>query len=208
MILGGDFDPVKIENQITELETITNDPNFWNQPSLAENIFSKLKNLRERYQSWQNLISQTEDLKILLDMAIEENDESQEAEIKNIFSELEERYGILSTVVLMGEEGDILAAFLTIHSGAGGTEACDWASMLYRMYSRWVEQHGFKLSLIDHQVAEGGIKSITVQIDGEYVAGMLKSENGIHRLVRISPFDSNARRHTSFASVYVSPRAR
>ena len=202
---GGDFDPPKIAREIAELEKTSNDPNFWKQPSQAEAIFGKLKGLRERYQNWKELIARTEDLDTLLDMAIEEEDESQEDEIKAIFERLQQHYSSLANIVLMGEEGDALCAFLTIHSGAGGTEACDWASMLYRMYSRWVEQNGFKLSLIDYQAAEGGIKSVTVQIDGEYVSGLLKGENGIHRLVRISPFDSNARRHTSFASVYVSP---
>ena len=146
-----------------------------------------------------------EDLETLLDMALEEKEESLETEIEHTLMLLEEQYQTLANVVLMREESDTLSAFLTIHSGAGGTEACDWASMLYRMYNRWVEQNNFKIRLIDYQAAEGGIKSVTVQIDGEYAAGLLKSENGIHRLVRISPFDSNSRRHTSFASVYVSP---
>ena len=205
LILGGDFDPAKIEREIAELEIVTNDPNFWSRPSQPENTFGKLKSLRERYQSWQDLITQIEDLDTLLELALEQKDESQEEDIKSMLAQLKEHYSSLANVVLMGQEGDALPAFLTIHSGAGGTESCDWASMLYRMYNRWVEQNGFKLSLIDYQAAEGGIKSVTTQIDGEYATGLLKGENGIHRLVRISPFDSNARRHTSFASVYVSP---
>jgi len=100
---------------------------------------------------------------------------------------------------------DNASAFLTIHSGAGGTEACDWVSMLYRMYMRWAEKKGFTVEIIDILEAEGGLKSVTIQMDGEYVHGYLKGESGIHRLVRISPFDSNARRHTSFASVYIYP---
>ena len=105
----------------------------------------------------------------------------------------------------MGEEADSAGAYVTIHSGAGGTEACDWANMLYRMYFRWIEKSGFSYTLIEIQDAEGGIKSVSFEIKGEFAYGMLKGETGIHRLVRISPFDSNARRHTSFASVYVSP---
>ncbi len=194
-----------MEREIAELEAVANDPDFWGRSGQAESTFGRLKALRKRHDNWQNLIAQCEDLETLLDLALEENDESLEEEIKETLTLLEERYATLANIVLMGEESDALPAFLTIHSGAGGTEACDWASMLYRMYSRWIDQQGFKLSLIDHQPAEGGIKSVTVQVDGDYAAGLLKGENGIHRLVRISPFDSNARRHTSFASVYVSP---
>lgn len=138
-------------------------------------------------------------------MSLEAKEEGNEGELRSILERLEALYEEQATLVLLADETDHLSAFLTIHSGVGGVEACDWVSMLYRMYSRWVEREGFKLSVIDHQAAEGGIKSVTVRIDGSYVAGLLKGENGIHRLVRISPFDSNARRHTSFASVYVSP---
>ena len=105
----------------------------------------------------------------------------------------------------MSGEVDGNGSFLTIHSGAGGTEACDWASMLYRMYVRWAERRGFKPEVVDLVEAEGGIKSVTMQIEGEYAFGYLKGESGVHRLVRISPFDANARRHTSFASVYAFP---
>ncbi|WGK69560.1 peptide chain release factor 2 [Candidatus Haliotispira prima] len=199
------LDPDRMEREIAELETITNAPDFWTQPGQADATFGRLKGLRNRHQGWQELISGIEDLDSLVDIALEENDESLEGEVQEAWRELEERYNSLANIVLMGGESDVLSAFLTIHSGAGGTEACDWAAMLYRMYSRWVEQNNFKPSLIDYQAAEGGIKSVTVQIDGDYVFGLLKGENGIHRLVRISPFDSNSRRHTSFASVYVSP---
>jgi peptide chain release factor 2 len=106
---------------------------------------------------------------------------------------------------VLGEENDPLSAFLTIHSGAGGTEACDWVSMLLRMYTRWAESHGYSTAILDMLEAEGGIKSVTVEITGEYAYGFLKSETGIHRLVRISPFDASSRRHTSFASVFASP---
>lgn len=204
-IPGGGFDPEKIETEIAELESIANAADFWQQPEGAQKTFSRLKNLRQTRQSWQELSAQCEDLDTLLDIATEEADESQEAEISSSFAELTKRYQALANIVLMGEESDSFSAFLTIHSGAGGTEACDWAAMLYRMYSRWAEQNAFRLRLIDSQAAEGGLKSVSVQMDGEYAAGLLKGENGIHRLVRISPFDSNARRHTSFASVYVSP---
>ena len=128
-----------------------------------------------------------------------------EAEIRSSLQELQERYEKLRILELLNDEQDDASAFLTIHSGAGGTEACDWVSMLMRMYLRWCENRGYKTTIIDLQEAEGGVKSTTIQVDGTYAFGYLKTEGGIHRLVRISPFDSGGRRHTSFASVYVSP---
>lgn len=135
-----------------------------------------------------------------------------DAEDKDLIEELEEMYESLQTeyenqkmLEMFDDETDSFSAFLTIHSGAGGTEACDWVSLLYRMYTRWAEDKNFKTEVLDMLEAEGGIKSVTMQISGDFATGYLKGETGIHRLVRISPFDSNARRHTSFASVYVSP---
>ena len=138
-------------------------------------------------------------------MAIAEKDESLEKEIAESIARLETRFSELKTLQLLSEEMDDAAAFLIIHSGAGGTEACDWVSLLYRMYMRWAEKKGFSVEVIDMLEAEGGLKSVTMQITGEFVHGYLKGESGIHRLVRISPFDSNARRHTSFAAVYIYP---
>jgi len=146
-----------------------------------------------------------EDCDELLSLALEEDDPTLEEEISQNLQELEKEFDKLNTLELLGDKTDPLAAFVTIHSGAGGTEACDWASMLYRMYQRWVERKGFKMQMLDLQEAEGGIKSVSFQVNGDYAHGLLKGEGGIHRLVRISPFDSNSRRHTSFASVYVSP---
>jgi len=161
--------------------------------------------LKNRINPWRDLITQIEDIEALYELAIESQDQSMEDEIAEEFSNAKEVYEKLSILNLLSDEVDKNSAFLTIHSGAGGTEACDWAQMLFRMYSRWAERRGFKLEIVDLLEAEGGIKSVTVQINGDYVYGYLKSEAGIHRLVRISPFDSNARRHTSFASVYVFP---
>jgi peptide chain release factor 2 len=138
-------------------------------------------------------------------MAIAEKDESLEKEIAESIKNIEKKYDELKTIQLLGDEMDNASAFITIHSGAGGTEACDWVSMLYRMYTRWTERKGFDIEVIDMLEAEGGLKSVTVQVDGSFAHGYLKGESGIHRLVRISPFDSNARRHTSFASVFISP---
>jgi len=138
-------------------------------------------------------------------MALAEKDESLEKGIAESIKSIEEKFAELKTIQLLGDEMDNADAFITIHSGAGGTEACDWVSMLYRMYTRWTERKGFDIEVIDMLEAEGGLKSVTVQVKGSYAHGYLKGESGIHRLVRISPFDSNARRHTSFASVYISP---
>lgn len=138
-------------------------------------------------------------------MAADEGDQGMEAEIQAQLDGIRARYEKMRILELLSDEHDPDDAFLTIHAGAGGTEACDWASMLYRMYTRWVEDNGMKYTLIEMLEAEGGIKSATIQIRGDYAYGYLKSETGVHRLVRISPFDSAARRHTSFTSVYVSP---
>jgi peptide chain release factor 2 len=166
---------------------------------------TELKRKRQRLDPWQDLRQQAEDLGELYKLAVEEKDPGLEAEIRASLEQQQRLYDRLQIKELLSDEHDTDDAFLTIHSGAGGTEACDWVTMLYRMYSRWIESNGYRMSLLDMQEAEGGIKSVTVQVDGDYAYGYLKGETGIHRLVRISPFDSSGRRHTSFASVYVSP---
>lgn len=180
-------------------------PDFWNNPAEAEKTVARLNAVKKRYEPWEKLMQDQEDLRQLLEMALAENESSLENDITQALLKLRKKYHELRLHELLGDEMDPADAFLTIHSGAGGTEACDWVSMLYRMYSRWIERKNFKSTLYDIQEAEGGIKSITLEVKGEYCFGLLKGENGIHRLVRISPFDSAKRRHTSFASVYVSP---
>ncbi|GAB6089505.1 peptide chain release factor 2 [Spirochaeta dissipatitropha] len=165
----------------------------------------KLKNLQDQLAPWKKILQESEDLVELYELAKEENDLSQEKEIREIFDSLSQEYERLRILELLNEPHDAAGAILTIHAGAGGTEACDWASMLYRMYSRWIEKRGYTAVLLDLLEAEGGIKSVTVEVTGVYAFGYLKAENGVHRLVRISPFDSSGRRHTSFASVFVSP---
>jgi peptide chain release factor 2 len=165
----------------------------------------ELKALKARYEPWKALVADIEDLEVLQELAGEANDESQGDEIENILRGLTARYEKQNIYELMSGEVDKNSCFLTIHSGAGGTEACDWSQMLYRMYLRWAERRGFKVQELDRLEAEGGIKSATCRIDGDYAYGYLKGESGVHRLVRISPFDANARRHTSFASVYLFP---
>ena len=164
-----------------------------------------MKRLSRQLLPWEELRRRFTDLKELFELAMEENDQSLGLEIERTYLALRERYDSLRLLQLMGEESDVLPAFLTIHAGAGGTEACDWVSMLLRMYTRWAELRAFKSEIVDLLEAEGGIKSVTIEVTGEYAFGLLKSESGVHRLVRISPFDAARRRHTSFASVFVSP---
>ena len=166
---------------------------------------SVLKGLRGRYEPWKELCSGIDDLEALHELATEAGDEGESAAIESGLLEITSRYEKQNIVELMSGEVDRNGCFLTVHSGAGGTEACDWTQMLYRMYMRWAERRGFNLEEEDRLEAEGGLKSATVKIEGDYAYGYLKGESGVHRLVRISPFDSNARRHTSFASVYVFP---
>jgi peptide chain release factor 2 len=166
---------------------------------------TELKTLKSRYEPWKSLRAEIDDLETLCALAVEAKDESEAAGIEASLGDLRARYEKQNVYELMGGEVDRNGCFLTIHSGAGGTEACDWSQMLYRMYLRWAERRGFKVEEVDRLEAEGGIKSATARIEGDYAYGYLKGESGVHRLVRISPFDANARRHTSFASAYVFP---
>lgn len=166
---------------------------------------SELRALKGRIEPWENLKERIGDLEALYELAAESNDESMTGEIEAELKVVQERFEKLNILNLLSDEVDRNDAFLTIHAGAGGTEACDWAQMLMRMYLHWAERRGFKVEVLDLLEAEGGIKSATLRVGGEYAFGYLKSETGIHRLVRISPFDSNARRHTSFTSVYSFP---
>ncbi len=165
----------------------------------------KINRMREQIEPWREIKDRFEDTKGLYDLARDEEDESFAGEIEKNLAALEKDITQLQSLEMFSEPTDENDMFLTIHSGAGGTEACDWVSMLYRMYSRWCENNGYGYELLDIQEAEGGIKSVTTQVTGRFAYGYLKGESGIHRLVRISPFDSAKRRHTSFASVYCSP---
>ncbi|MDR3333511.1 MAG: peptide chain release factor 2 [Treponema sp.] len=191
--------------RIADIEKKAGEADFWNDQAGAEKLMGELKTLKARYEPWKNLYGEIEDLGILYELACEVQDESQDGEIERTLADLSTRYEWQNILELMGGEVDRNGCFLTIHSGAGGTEACDWSQMLYRMYLRWAERRGFSLEEVDRLEAEGGIKSATVKIEGDYAYGYLKGESGVHRLVRISPFDANARRHTSFASAYIFP---
>ena len=166
---------------------------------------SQIRRLKGRVEPWRKLLADMDDLDAMYELAEESGAAEDEEEVRSLYNAAKETFDKLNILNLLSGEVDQSDAFLTVHAGAGGTEACDWAFMLSRMYLRWAERHGFKTEVVDELEAEGGIKSITIQISGDFVYGYLKGEGGIHRLVRISPFDANARRHTSFASVYVYP---
>jgi peptide chain release factor 2 len=207
---GGVFDrpaagQKPLGERIAEIEARAGEPGFWNDQSGAEKAMGELKVLRNRYEPWKALHAGVEDLWTLYDLAQEAKDEDEAPVIEAEFKDLSGRYERQNVYELMGGEVDRNGCFLTIHSGAGGTEACDWSQMLYRMYLRWAERKGFAVEEVDRLEPEGGIKSATCRIDGDYAYGYLKGESGVHRLVRISPFDANARRHTSFASAYIFP---
>lgn len=165
----------------------------------------ELKVLRNRLDTWEGIKKSMDALDEIFHLASEEGDDSFEPEIRLSLKDIRDRFEKAVTLELMTGEADRTGAFLTIHAGSGGTEACDWASMLFRMYTRWAERRGFSYDVVDMLEAEGGIKSVTIEIDGAYAYGHLRGESGVHRLVRISPFDANARRHTSFASVAALP---
>ncbi len=200
--MGGHFDIAKNKQEIEELETKLNDPDIWNDVNKAQEInknLSALKKIVDNYQDiYDNLNYYVEMLEIV------NNDEL--SEIANKVLELESKISELEINTLLNKEYDKYNCYLEIHPGAGGTESCDWASMLSRMYQRYAQIMNFTCEVLDEQKGdEAGIKSVTLHIKGLYAFGYLKCEQGVHRLVRISPFDSNARRHTSFASVSVIP---
>jgi peptide chain release factor 2 len=202
---GGVFEDASFAQRIGEIEKKAEAPDFWHDPDKAEKIMGELKTLKSRYEPWKNLRAEIDDIQVLYELASEARDESQAAEIETTLKSLTTRYEKQNIMELMSGEVDKNGCFLTIHSGAGGTEACDWSQMLYRMYLRWAERKGFSVEELDSLEAEGGIKSATAKIEGDYAYGYLKGESGVHRLVRISPFDANAKRHTSFASAYIFP---
>ncbi len=182
------------------------DPDIWNQPELAQKLGKERANLEAVVKTIEDVESGVTDSKDLLSLAVEEGDQATLKDIEKDLSELEERVAALEFRRMFSGEMDPNNAFLDVQSGSGGTEAQDWAEMLLRMYLRWGERKGFKTELIEVSPGEvAGIKSATIKFDGEYAFGWLRTETGVHRLVRKSPFDSGNRRHTSFAAVFVSP---
>ena len=186
------------------MRQLTTDENFWNDNKTASSQLKKISLLEKEINVWSEIDSIANDFNILIDFY-----DSGDIKIDEVSKELNKFIDLVDELELktiLGEPQDSQNAIMTIHPGAGGTESQDWAEMLYRMYSRWYEIKGFKKNVIDFQPGdEAGIKDITIEVEGEYAYGLLKAEVGVHRLVRISPFDSNNRRHTSFASVFVYP---
>ena len=194
------------EKEIEELEGQSARDGFWNDVENSQRVQKRLKQLKGKTENYQKLCAQWDDLMTLCEMAIEENDDSMLPELQSDFAAFEKKLEETRLGTLLTGEYDANNAILTFHAGAGGTEAQDWTQMLYRMYNMWAERHGYTVKLMDYLDGdEAGIKSATIMIEGENAYGFLKSENGIHRLVRISPFDSSGRRHTSFAALEVMP---
>ncbi len=198
--------PNEIEKRLEEITTLEQEPEFWTNQENATKIAQEKNRLLSKLSKFEKANSAITDANELYEMAVEEKDEDT---INTLFEEstvLEDIVQKTEIEVMLSNPEDGNNAIVSIHPGAGGTESCDWASMLYRMYLRWAERKGFKVEVLDHQAGdEAGIKDVSFIISGINAYGYLKTENGIHRLVRISPFDSNAKRHTSFASVMVSP---
>ncbi len=181
-------------------------PDFWNDAARAQKLTKEVKNLKDAVSDYKNIETKFEDIETLIQMGYEENDEALIPEIDELLKEFIREFEDMRVSTLLSEEYDKDNAILTIHAGAGGTESCDWASMLYKMYLRWANDKGFDCEVIDYlDGEEAGIKSVTVQINGENAFGYLKSERGVHRLVRISPFNSAGKRMTSFVSCDVMP---
>jgi len=203
---GGIFEIDEKEREVSEFQKKTHTPGFWDDNISAQKVMQEIAERKQWIDTWNALKRSADDAHTLIELAAEENDESLIQEVESEVAKLEKGLSDLEFKKMLGGEDDSKNALLAIHAGAGGTEAQDWAEMLLRMYLRWGERNGFTMNLADRLDGEGaGIKSATVEVVGPYAYGYLKAEIGVHRLVRISPFDANARRHTSFASVFVYP---
>ncbi|MGE5578152.1 MAG: peptide chain release factor 2 [Syntrophothermus sp.] len=204
--LGFTFDLEAKRREIAGLEGKMSAPDFWNDQAQAQKVIQALNSLRARVERWEELHKRGEDLQVLLGLGLEEDDQGLAGEIETTAADLQRDVDQMQLDLMLSGQYDRNNAILAIHPGAGGTESQDWAEMLLRMYTRWAEKRGFKVETLDLLPGdEAGIKSATLGISGENAYGYLKAEKGVHRLVRISPFDASGRRHTSFASVDVMP---
>lgn len=200
------FDIARLNNEIEELEQRSADPDFWNDIENSQKVLQRIKSLKSKVERYQKLLNDWEDLNTLNQLGIEEEEADLIPEVEEGLRKLKKSYNELRLETLLTGEYDKNNAMLTLHAGAGGTEAQDWVEMLLRMYTRWAERKGYTVKILDIlDGEEAGIKSVTIHVIGENAYGYLKSEKGVHRLVRISPFDASGRRHTSFASVEVMP---
>ncbi|HEV2498422.1 MAG TPA: peptide chain release factor 2 [Terriglobia bacterium] len=202
--LRGFLDPPRLRRELAEIEKQMADPGFWQNQEASQKLLPSRRRLEETLETEQHLESRVSDVNAYFELARE--GENVIADLERELASLREELDRVETASLLAGENDRLNAIVTIHPGAGGTESQDWAEMLLRMYRRWAERNGFKFTLMDYQAGEeAGLKSATFSVTGENAYGLLSSEIGVHRLVRISPFDAAKRRHTSFASVFVSP---
>jgi len=201
---GGFFDVPARREELKNIETQASVPDFWNDQEQAQKMLQRRSRLEQKLNRQEHFESQIADAGVLFEFA--EEDEDSLRELRSLLERLDHDVSQAETAMLLSGEHDQLNAICTIHPGAGGTESQDWAEMLLRMYSKWAEQRGFKTEIIDYQPGEeAGLKNVTFRVEGEYAYGLLAAEAGVHRLVRISPFDQAARRHTSFASLFVYP---
>ena len=206
MNYGGLFDPDKKKSRIKELESLMLDANFWNDKDNSEKVVSELNNLKNSLSNVSKVKDEISDALELIEILKSDNNDDVKSELESNIEKYESEVSNLEVEVLLSGEYDKCDCIIDIHPGAGGTESCDWASMLYRMYTRFCEKRGYKIEIVDYQDGEeAGLKSVSMIIRGINAYGYLKNEKGVHRLIRISPFDSNKRRHTSFASVDVTP---
>ncbi|MBD3274796.1 MAG: peptide chain release factor 2 [Candidatus Marinimicrobia bacterium] len=204
--LRGCLDIDTIQDKKQDLQQKTAEPNFWDDQQKAQQTLQKISQYDEQLEKWENVRSAREELEVMLELATEEQEQSLQGELTSLLKKYKNAVKQLELQAMLSDEDDGKNAILTIHPGAGGTESQDWASMLYRMYTRWIEKRGWKYEVIDYQPGdEAGLKNVTLEILGNFAYGYAKAEAGVHRLVRISPFDANSRRHTSFASVFVYP---
>ena len=197
----GSLDLVNKAQKVEELERRMEEPDFWDNPEKSQESMKQLKYMKDDIQTYQNLKNQYEEIELMIEMGYEENDPAVIPEIQEMLDDFQKTFEDIRIRTLLSGEYDTNDAIVTLHAGAGGTEACDWASMLYRMYSRWVDKKGFAFEVIDYLDGdEAGIKSVTFEVRGENAYGYLKSEKGVHRLVRISPFNAAGKRQPSFVS--------
>ena len=200
------FDINKLENELEELESKTTSTSFWDDIKNSSKILKKITELKNKISNFKETESELKNIKELYEMLKEESEFELEKELNKSVSRLEEKVNKLEISTLLSNKYDTNNAIITLHPGAGGTEAHDWVQMLYRMYCRWANDNGYKIEELDYLPGdEAGIKSVTFLVSGNYSYGYLKGEQGVHRLIRISPFDAGGRRHTSFASVEVLP---
>jgi peptide chain release factor 2 len=202
--LGGFFDVAAKRAELKEIETQASAPDFWSDQEAAQKLLQQRSRLERTIERQEQFEASIEDAGVLFEFA--EEDEDSLSELRALLERLAQTVGLAETEMLLSGENDQLNAICTIHPGAGGTESQDWAEMLLRMYLKWAEQRGFKAEILEYQPGEeAGLNRVTFRVEGEYAYGLLSAEAGVHRLVRISPFDQAARRHTSFASLFVYP---